>query len=91
MQQGWKMIREIRMMKLQYQFLLTPEAYEIWEYLEGRNLSVLRETGGIEMYNKIHRNNKFWVRKQKIYREKSKVLGRFPNGNSGKRVLNGLK
>lgn len=73
------------MKKFQYQFLLSPDACEIWEYLEGRNLSVLRESGGIEMYDKINQNNKFWVRKQNIYREKSKVLGRFPNGNSGRK------
>lgn len=42
-------IREIRMRKLQYQFLRSPEVPEICEYLEGRNLSVLKDAGGIEM------------------------------------------
>lgn len=78
-------IREIRMRKPQYEFLLSSEACEIWEYLEGRNLSVLKEAGGMELYSKNHRNNKFWVRKQKIYRGKNKILGVFSNDNRGRK------
>lgn len=43
------------------------------------------------MYNKIHRNNRIWDRKQEIYREKSKVLGYSLIITEEERILNGFK